>query len=195
MKKLALGTLAIALLAGCGTTNGLTSVTTNTYSMAADSKVDPQAKAMLTQLDTNKDGKLSLVEFQQLGIFGVNGVGGGPSNPNPSLAELQEMTFKLLDRNQDGKLSSSEFNAFGVALAKNLYYSSPKAFYTAVFPRLDTNHDGKLTLEECKQLGMWGAVAPGSAPANATFEERQELFFQANGGADDGFITLAELAR
>lgn len=64
------------------------------------------------------DGRVSLAEYRQLGIFGVHGVGhrqvvvdgDGPAAaaPAPDLAALQEATFRLHDADRDGKLDATE---------------------------------------------------------------------------------------
>ena len=77
------------------------------------------AQASFKQLDTNKDGQLSLA-----GIHGARRRTSQPATPQQALAGL--------DTNQDGKVSADEFRAPQVAK----------------FDKADANHDGMVTPDE-----------------------------------------------
>jgi len=60
---------------------------------------------MLTRLDTNRDGKVTREEFQQMGNLGQ-----GRLAQNPRMLETM---FQRLDVNKDGAISAEEMKAFG----------------------------------------------------------------------------------
>ncbi len=193
MQKWFVGVVAASLLAGCGAQTG---------PAAGASKAAGKAKASATltgaaifeRLDTSQDGVLALPEFQQLGIFGVNGRLFDPA-PHPPLPEAQATTFKSFDKDRNQVVSAAEFENFGVALQYALAFDSPSAFFTAMFPTLDLDHDDRLTPAEWQQMGIFGVHGvgkrtEGSAPSLA---QRQAATFKLLDGDQDGFLTVGEL--
>ena len=113
MQKSLVALLAAALLAGCGTHVSPVSAVRNAGQAPAVKNMT--GAEIFKRLDTNQDGKLSLPEFQQLGIFGVNGRLWEPK-PLPPLPEAQTATFKSFDKDHDDAVDAAEFENFGVAL-------------------------------------------------------------------------------
>ena len=186
------------ILVGCGTPKlGVQATQANSgANILAQKKrpVLPQGVAFW-RVDNNHDGRLSFFEFQQMGIFGVYGVGGGPANPNPSLADLQAMTFKILDRNSDNWLSFTEFKPIDDEMSKLPILTT---FYEAVLPRVDGNKDGAFSLPEWQQLGQYGIhqFDFGTGNPNPTFAERQAVTFSVIFDRNrDGKVTLPEITE
>jgi hypothetical protein len=85
----------------------------------AKERLQQQLQVRFKQLDTNKDGQLSVQEFVA-------------AAPPIRAAETADQMLQTLDSNHDGKISAEEFRA--PQLAK--------------FSRLDANHDGTVTPAE-----------------------------------------------
>lgn len=194
MQKWFVSFLAVSLLAGCGAPLGPVS----TASTAA-SKVKASSKltgaAIFKRLDESKDGRLSLPEFRQLGIFGVNELLFDPGQPLPPLPKAQAVTFESFDKNHDQAVSDAEFENFGVALQYALEFDSPSEFFTTMFPTLDRDHDFRLTLAEWEQMGIFGVHGVGARPGDAvpSLDQLQAKTFKLLDSDHDGFLTLAEL--
>jgi Ca2+-binding EF-hand superfamily protein len=84
-------------------------------------RIEQQLRLRFSQLDTNKDGQLTIQEFLAIA-------------PPLHTAENPDQMLQRLDTNHDGKISADEFRA--PELAK--------------FSRIDANHDGVVTPDEIK---------------------------------------------
>jgi len=100
------------------------------------------------QMDTNKDGKISLDEWKA-------------AHPNDPNAEAQ---FKKLDANGDGFLTIKEFQAAGQQV-KETGQQKVKQRAEMRFEVMDTNKDGKISLDE------WKAAHPADKNAEAQFKK------------------------
>lgn len=194
MQKWFVSLLAVSLLAGCGAPLGPVATASRATSQI-------KAKSSLTgaeifkRLDDSKDGQLSLPEFRQLGIFGVNERLFDPAQPLPPLPKAQAATFESFDKNHDQAVSAAEFENFGVALQYALQFDSPSEFFTTMFPTLDLDHDARLTLAEWAQMGIFGVHGVGASTGEAVppLDQLQAKTFKLLDSDHDGFLTLAEL--
>ena len=90
----------------------------------AKAAVEQQLRAKFNQLDTNKDGQLSIQEF-----FAIA--------PALKVMESSDQLLQRLDTNHDGKVTAAEFR--GPQIAK--------------FDKADANHDGVVTPAEAQAAG------------------------------------------
>jgi hypothetical protein len=194
MQKWFVSLLAASLLTGCGAPIGPVATATK-----AVSKVKASTKltgpAIFQRLDDSRDDRLSLAEFRQLGIFGVNELLFDPAQPLPPLPQAQAVTFESFDKNRDQAVSKAEFENFGVALQYALEFDSPSEFFTTMFPTLDLNRDARLTLAEWEQMGIFGVHGVGARPGDAVppLDQLQAKTFKLLDGDHDGFLTSVEL--
>jgi Ca2+-binding EF-hand superfamily protein len=194
MQKWFVSLLVASLLAGCGAPHGPAST-----AITAASKVKASSKltgdAIFKRLDDSQDSRLSLSEFRQLGIFGVNELLFDPGQPLPPLPKAQAVTFESFDKNHDQAVSDAEFENFGVALQYALEFDSPSEFFTTMFPTLDLDHDARLSLAEWGQMGIFGVHGVGVRPGEAVppLEQLQAKTFKLLDSDHDGFLTLVEL--
>ena len=84
------------------------------------------AKTLFSQMDTNKDGKVSRDEFMTAHMEGAR--------------KLREPRFNQLDANRDGIITKDEFMAVHLEEARKINERK--------FKRIDANKDGVLTEEE-----------------------------------------------
>jgi hypothetical protein len=186
--------LAASLLAGCAAPIGPVATATKVAS-----KVKASAKltgdAIFKRLDDSNDSRLSLPEFRQLGIFGVNELLFDPAQPLPPLPQAQAVTFASFDKNRDQAVSDAEFENFGVALQYALEFDSPSEFFTTMFPTLDRDHDDRLTLAEWAQMGIFGVHGVGDRPGEAIppLDQLHAQTFKLLDRDHDGFLNLVEL--
>jgi Ca2+-binding EF-hand superfamily protein len=149
-------------------------------------------------LDTDRNDKLSVEEYCQLGIFGVNGVGGGPGNPAPSLKEMQETTFGMLDKNRDGALIRAEFALYEEALKEVIsgVQGNFIGFLLMSLDRLDSDNDDAYSFAEYTQLGIFGVNGVGGGPGNPlpSLEQLQKLTFGIIDRNGDGKVSRTELS-
>jgi Ca2+-binding EF-hand superfamily protein len=92
----------------------------------ARTRINQQLQAKFKELDTNKNGQLSLQEFMA-------------ATPAIKTAQGADQVMQQLDSNRDGKISGDEFRA--PELAK--------------FNKVDANHDGIVTPDEIKAAAGW----------------------------------------
>lgn len=191
MQKWFVSFLAVSLLAGCAAPLGPLST-----AIPARSTVKASTKltgaGIFRRLDESKDGRLSLSEFRQLGIFGVNELLFDPGQALPPLSTAQAVTFESFDKNHDQAVSDAEFENFGVALQYALEFDSPSEFFTTLFPTLDRDHDARLTLAEWEQMGIFGVHGVGDDPV-PSLEQLQAKTFKLLDSDHDGYLTLVEL--
>lgn len=194
MQKWFVSLLAVSLLAGCGAPLGPVSSASTVASKIKASSMFTGA-GIFKWLDDSQDGRLSLSEFRQLGIFGVNERLFDPGQPLPPLPKAQAATFESFDKNHDQAVSDAEFENFGVALQYALEFDSPSEFFTTMFPTLDVDHDARLTPAEWAQMGIFGVHGVGAGPGGATppLDELQTKTFKLLDSDHDGLLTLAEL--
>lgn len=189
MQKWFISLLAVSLLAGCAAPLGPVSGTRAAAGQAVASSKFTGA-SIFKRLDDSKDGRLSLAEFRQLGIFGVNELLFDPEKPLPPLPTAQAATFESFDKNRDQAVSAAEFENFGVALQYALEFDSPSEFFTTMFPTLDRDHDARLTLAEWEQMGIFGVHGVEAALPLA---QLQAQTFKRLDRDRDGYMSLAEL--
>jgi Ca2+-binding EF-hand superfamily protein len=84
-------------------------------------RIEQQLRLRFSQLDTNKDGQLTIQEFLAIA-------------PPLHTAENPDQALQRLDTNHDGKVSAAEFRAPEIAK----------------FSKVDANHDGVVTPDEIK---------------------------------------------
>jgi Ca2+-binding EF-hand superfamily protein len=194
MQKWFVSFLAVSLLAGCGAPLGPVS-TANRAASQVKASAKLTGAAIFKRLDDSNDGKLSLSEFRQLGLFGVNELLFDPGQPMPPLPKAQAATFESFDKNHDQAVSDAEFENFGVALQYALEFDSPSEFFTTMFPTLDLDHDVRLTLAEWAQMGIFGVHGVGARPGDAvpSLDLLQAKTFKLLDSDHDGFLTLVEL--
>jgi Ca2+-binding EF-hand superfamily protein len=195
MQKWFVSVLAVSLLAGCSAPLGAVS----SAGMVKASKVRASAKltgaGIFKRLDDSKDGRLSLPEFRQLGMFGVNELLFPAGQPLPPLPTAQAATFESFDKNHDQAVSDAEFENFGVALQYALEFDSPSEFFTTMFPTLDLDHDARLAPAEWERMGIFGVHGVGAGPESpaAPLGQLQAQTFKLLDSDHDGFLSLAEL--
>lgn len=137
--------------------------------------------SMFEQMDTNRDGRISLEE---------------------STAAAQA-TFKRMDRNHDGKLSADEFSAAhpsGTGQSEAAANDN-NAVAQTLFDRLDANHDGVISESEMRDAHGRRVVPPAAnaAPAAGATTPAQLPEKLSGLGArmdanHDGFISASEHA-
>lgn len=194
MQKWFVSLLAASLLAGCGAPLApVSTASTAVTKVKASAKLTGQA--IFKRLDDSKDSRLSLAEFRQLGIFGVNELLFDPAQPLPPLPKAQAATFESFDKNHDQAVSDAEFENFGVALQYALEFDSASEFFTTMFPTLDRDHDDRLSLAEWEQMGIFGVHGVGARPGEAVppLDQLQAKTFKLLDGDHDGFLSLVEL--
>jgi len=103
---------------------------------------DARFKAM----DTDKDGKISLEEYQAAPAGGAYGMGPG-LRQRETFEQHREAHFKTLDADKDGVLTKEE-----VKTHPGLTYN---------FDTIDTNKDGKVSLEEFQSGHPMGGYGRG----------------------------------
>jgi hypothetical protein len=103
-----------------------------------------RARARLTALDADHDGKISKTEYEAHATLRRNGGAEGKADADAGPAPKRggSRLFARIDANQDGFLDTTEINAM---LARR-------------FARMDANHDGVLTSDE--RQAMRGDAAP-----------------------------------
>lgn len=191
-KWLATALMAV-LLTGCATPLAPATAPRKAAGPAA-ARAKLTGAGIFARLDVGGDGRLTLPEFRQLGIFGVNGRLFEP-NPHPPLPEAQAATFASFDKDRDQAVSAAEFENFGVALQYALEFDSESEFYTTLFPTLDRDQDARLDPAEWAQLGYFGVYGVTGPTADPVASLR-ELLARSFAGLDrdrDGFLTVAEL--
>jgi hypothetical protein len=182
-------------VAGCGLSKPAVGVQTiqNVSNANALGKLPVLPRGFVfSWLDKNGDGRLTFLEFQQLGVFGVSAVGGVIGNPNHPLAELQAKTHKILDRNRDNLLTWSEFELYDSMFDKWPFQAE---FLKSALPLVDADKDGAYGLPEWQQLGVFGVHAVGGGPGNPAplLTELQATTFRRLDVNQDGKVGLDEV--
>lgn len=184
--------LAASLLAGCASPVVPAAIAPKS-ALKAKSAHKPTGAWIFQRLDGDQDRRLSIAEFRQLGIFGVNELLFDPDQPLPPLPTAQAATFDSFDKDRDQAVSAAEFENFGVALQYALEFDSASEFFTTMFPTLDKDQDARLSFPEWQQMGIFGVhgVGPGEPPM--TLAQLQATSFRLLDGDRDGYLSLAEL--
>jgi Ca2+-binding EF-hand superfamily protein len=178
MRKLSIAATLLIALTGCGAAPGMASLRQAAAPTTAASQAD-RAKAAFDRIDADKNGAISLDEFQA-------GKGGRGHQARPDL-----------DTDKDGKISFDEFKAHKPAKADAAIADEK---LKTLFDTLDANKDGFLTADEQKPQGKPGFhPGRGHGPQGPGFKGPD---FKGHGpkgaGFDadadkDGKITLDEL--
>lgn len=119
MKRILLLCALVSAAAGCKDKSSTTSAAPSASApVASASAVDPQISAQFNELDTNHDGKISMVDVETR--FAAK--------------------FTEADLDKDGNLSPSEFEALNA--------ERQRRFISAAFEAMDKDGDGKVSLAE-----------------------------------------------
>jgi Ca2+-binding EF-hand superfamily protein len=166
----------------------LTSAAIALFAVPASATTDPRLAALFEWLDSDRDGSVSLAEFQNsmthsppLGAVGMVVT----TKVVPSTTETREALFVRLDGNRDGTLSLAEFDA-------NVVVSTVA---TAAISQADADRDGSLTEGELasyfavqsSRTGITDRQAAAALLARGIIAERDD--------EGDGKVALAAFQR
>ncbi|MCX4548072.1 EF-hand domain-containing protein [Streptomyces sp. NBC_01387] len=93
---------------------------------------------LVTELDTNGDGKIDPTEYR----VGMRKLVGSAESFNAASRPVANAIWSLCDRDDDGRVTATEFSAVQLAFG-----TSPENARIA-FERLDLNSDGSLSVDE-----------------------------------------------
>ncbi|GEM_PF-3977305 len=104
----------------------------------------PEPTEMIETLDTDKDGKISLAEFEA----GAPEAGDRQGGERPDI----ETIFKQIDADSDGSLTAEEFAAAKPPEGRRRHRGDrPMPEPADIVAHLDTDEDGKVSLDEFKK--------------------------------------------
>jgi Ca2+-binding EF-hand superfamily protein len=145
MRNLSIAATLLIALTGCGTAPGLMTAAQKAAPTTAAATPQERAKQRFDKIDADKNGAISIDEFQA--------GKGGPGHRSPGDGKGPQS----LDTDKDGKISFDEFKAHKPQGANAPADDKIKEF----FDKLDTNKDGFLTADEQKPQGGPGFGRPG----------------------------------
>ena len=130
-----------ALILGSGLALAGTVLAGSGGSDCADGKGEGKAAHRMTQLDTNKDGKVNLTE----------------------LLQSKQTWLRDVDANKDGAATRAEIDAS--------FQARRTQHVKELFEKQDANKDGKLSRDESHMPPRWFARVDANADGNLTREE------------------------
>jgi len=106
-----------------------------------------ESKRALTELDGDKDGKVSMEELwkDSTSVDGGAGLDGQETGSHDAYRDLEEKKFKMADGNQDGLLDETELAAF---LHPDVYDHVLQVLAQHTMEEKDHDKDGFLTFDE-----------------------------------------------
>jgi Ca2+-binding EF-hand superfamily protein len=145
MRKLSIAATLLISLTGCGNVAGM-SILQQAANPSTAAAAQDRAKKAFERIDADKNGAISLDEFQA-----GKGRGKGPEGKGPQDA----------DTDKDGKISFDEFKA---AKPPHAGAAPTDEQVKAHFDKMDANKDGFISADERQPMGKPGFGGPGGRP-------------------------------
>jgi Ca2+-binding EF-hand superfamily protein len=176
-------------------------------------------KSLVEEIDTNKDGKVSLAElaayYRKHGLtplqYQPDSAAGGPKGalailgggrPEPKVEEIAESIFALLDTNHDGKLTREELAAAPTVLMQRDENDDEMLTAAELTPNVKGGNNNMIAM--AMAAGMGGAASPkppkmivpitvpGEVPSNLV-RRLQESYGPAVDEIDEKKLSRADL--